>query len=213
MRDAASAWLSLGENWRVAFEEAWASFASGSAGVGAVIADENDLIVATGRSRVFDARDRETPLAGTFMAHAEMNALACLPSRSYRGYTLYTTFEPCAMCATTIRVYRIPRVRYAADDPVWDGMHDMFATFDSLARGLPAPPVRSAPLRTRGATGGARRSARDGRGRRRRGRRRRGDLARDPRPVISERPRAPAISTRTQQTAQTAIKSCSYRRG
>ena len=71
------------------------------------------------------------------MAHAEMNALACLPVESYNGYTLYSTFEPCVMCAATIRIYRIPRVCYAADDPVWGGMHELFATFEPIAAPFP----------------------------------------------------------------------------
>jgi hypothetical protein len=86
---------------------------------------------------VFDEPDGTTPLAGTYMAHAEMNALACLPVASYDGYTLYSTFEPCVMCLATIRAYRMPRVCYAADDPVWGGMHDLFATFEPIARALP----------------------------------------------------------------------------
>ena len=123
MQDATTTWASLDESWRAAFDEAWTSFGSGSAGVGAAITDRTGAIVATGRSRVFDEPDGRSPLAGTFMAHAEMNALACLPVASYDGYTLYSTFEPCVMCAATIRIYRIPRVCYAADDPVWGGMH------------------------------------------------------------------------------------------
>lgn len=71
------------------------------------------------------------------MAHAEMNAMACLPVGGYEGYTLYTTFEPCVMCAATVRMYRIPRVCYAAADPVWDGLHDVFAAFPPIARRLP----------------------------------------------------------------------------
>jgi len=136
--DAALAWASLDESWRTAFDEAWTSFGSGSAGVGAVVTDDTGSIVATGRSRVFDQPDGSSPLAGTFMAHAEMNALACLPVDSYDGYTLYSTFEPCVMCAATIRIYRIPRVCYAADDPVWGGMHELFATYEPIARALPA---------------------------------------------------------------------------
>lgn len=137
MRDATSAWASLDESWRTAFEEAWASYCSGSAGVGAAITNPSGKIVAIGRSRVFDQPDGSAPLAGTFMAHAEMNALACLPVGLYDDYTLYTTFEPCVMCAATIRIYRIPRLVYAADDPVWDGLHDMFETFEPIARALP----------------------------------------------------------------------------
>ena len=146
MADAASAWDALGDAWRTAFDEAWASFASGSAGVGAAITDERGAIIATGRSRVFDEPDGRSPLAGTFMAHAEMNALACLPVGTYAGHTLYTTFEPCVMCAGTIRIYRIPRVDYAADDPVWDGLHETFATMESMARRLPERSMLGGPF-------------------------------------------------------------------
>jgi tRNA(adenine34) deaminase len=137
VQDATTTWASLDESWQVAFDEAWTSFGSGSAGVGAVITDGTGAIVATGRSRVFDEPDGRSPLVGTFMAHAEMNAMACLPVEAYDGYTLYSTFEPCVMCAATIRIYRIPRVCYAADYPVWGGMHELFATFEPIARALP----------------------------------------------------------------------------
>jgi tRNA(adenine34) deaminase len=135
--DSDHAWASLSEVWKVAFEQAWWSFASGSAGVGAAITDDRGAIAAVGRSRVFDEADGCSALAGTFMAHAEMNALACLPVGAYEGYALYTTFEPCVMCAATIRIYRMPRVCYAADDPVWDGLHEVFGTFEPIARALP----------------------------------------------------------------------------
>jgi tRNA(adenine34) deaminase len=121
----------------VAFTEAWRSFASGSAGVGAAVTDAEGAVVSSGRSRVFDEPDGSSPLAGTRMAHAEMNALVGLPRSAREGHTLYTTFEPCVMCAATIRIYRIPRVVYAADDPVWDGMHDLFGQLEPIARGLP----------------------------------------------------------------------------
>lgn len=137
MTRAEDSWARLSEPWQIAFEEAWESFCSGSAGVGAVVTDGNDVVVAAGRSRVFDEPDGTAPLAGTWMAHAEMNALALLGRDACEGHTLYTTFEPCVMCAATIRMYRIPRVLYAAADPVWDGMHDLFSQFEPIARGLP----------------------------------------------------------------------------
>lgn len=121
----------------MAFGEAWRSFASGSAGVGAAVTDSGGTVVSLGRSRVFDEPDGTSPLAGTWMAHAEMNALAGLPRSARKGHTLYTTFEPCVMCAATIRIYLIPKVAYAADDPVWDGMHDLFGRLEPIARGLP----------------------------------------------------------------------------
>jgi tRNA(adenine34) deaminase len=135
--NATESWAALSQPWQVAFGEAWRSFASGSAGVGAAVTDSNGVVVASGRSRVFDKPDGLTPLAGTSMAHAEMNALAGIPRAPLHGYTLYTTFEPCVMCAATIRIYRIPKVVYASEDPVWDGMHALFSQLEPIARGLP----------------------------------------------------------------------------
>jgi tRNA(adenine34) deaminase len=142
---AEAAWAYLSEPWQIAFEEAWESFSSGSAGVGAVITNGDDVVVATGRSRVFDEPDGTAPLAGTWMAHAEMNALALLGRDSREGHTLYTTFEPCVMCAATIRIYRLPKVVYAAADPVWDGMDDLFRRLEPIARGLPERELLGGP--------------------------------------------------------------------
>lgn len=139
------AWAWLSQPWQIAFQEAWMSFRSGSAGVGAVVTKEDESIVATGRSRVFDEPDGAAPLAGTWMAHAEMNALALLSHDAREGHTLYTTFEPCVMCAATVRIYRIPKVHYAAADPVWNGMHDLFLQLEPIARGLPEREMLGGP--------------------------------------------------------------------
>jgi len=120
----------------VAFEEAWESWKAGSAGVGACIVDVRGSIVARDRNRMFDAAGG-APLAGTLMAHAEMNALARLGGGDFRGLAVYTTFEPCVTCASAIRVYRITRVHYAADDPVWEGLQAVFRQVPAMARGLP----------------------------------------------------------------------------
>jgi tRNA(Arg) A34 adenosine deaminase TadA len=145
MTTAEAAWACLSEPWQIAFGEAWRSFRSGSAGVGAVVTSRDDVVVAIGRSRVFDEPDGTAPLAGTWMAHAEMNALALLGRDAQDGHTLYTTFEPCVMCAATTRIYRIPKVVYAAADPVWDGMHDLFHQLEPIARGLPARELLGGP--------------------------------------------------------------------
>lgn len=145
MTQAETSWACLSEPWQIAFQEAWRSFRSGSAGVGAVVTNGAGAIVATGCSRVFDEPDRTAPLAGTWMAHAEMNALALLDRDAREGHTLYTTFEPYVMCAATIRIYRIPTVLYAAADPVWDGMHDLFSKLEPIARGLPERDLLGGP--------------------------------------------------------------------
>jgi tRNA(Arg) A34 adenosine deaminase TadA len=150
--DAPSSWSQLDAAWQVAFEEAWISWKSGSVGIGAAITQDDGAVVARGRNRQFDVPDGSSPLAGTYMAHAEMNVLASLPAMAaagdsrYPGFVLTVTFEPCPMCLTTTRTYRIPKIRYAADDPVWDGVDAMLRAHPATAHGLPEREVLLGPL-------------------------------------------------------------------
>lgn len=138
MQDPREVWLSLGRPWQRAFEAAWASWRSGSLGVGAVVTNDQGAVVAVGQNRVMDPPDGPGPLTGIPMAHAEMNALAGLPSGECSGYTLYTTFEPCFMCSATMTgTYHIPRVLFAAHDPWWAGLEDAFRRQAVTARSLP----------------------------------------------------------------------------
>ena len=77
-----------------------------------------------------------TRLSGTVMAHAEMDVLSQVPFGT-RPSALYTTFEPCLMCAATILLYRVPEVHYAAADPVFDGLNDWIGTHPFTADRLP----------------------------------------------------------------------------
>jgi hypothetical protein len=70
MTQVEKSWACLSDPWQLAFQEAWGSFRSGSAGVGAVVTNGAGAMVATGRSRVFDEPDGTAPLVGTWMAHA-----------------------------------------------------------------------------------------------------------------------------------------------
>ena len=145
---AADAWLSLDEPWRVCLQEAWESWCAGSAGVGAVVLDASGAVIARGRNRRHDTRiDGARPsLPGTRIAHAEMCALAALPPGSYERCTLYTTFEPCLMCAGAIMIHHIGRVRYAAADPLFDGMHDWFAALPYTSTRLPTRQCLGGPI-------------------------------------------------------------------
>ena len=52
--------------------------------------------------------------------HAEMEALRSLPPhlrRSCRDMTLYTTLEPCLMCAGAILLHQVGRLVFGASDP------------------------------------------------------------------------------------------------
>jgi tRNA(adenine34) deaminase len=123
--DALHAWRDLSLPWRAAFEEAWTSWCQGSLAVGAVVTDGEE-IVARGHNQIFHAGPG--PISATYMAHAEMNALAQLPARRGPDYSIYSTFEPCYMCMSTLLMYRVHRVCFASFDPVWAGMHEWLST-------------------------------------------------------------------------------------
>ena len=97
---------------RRALEEAARAAELGEVPVGAVVA-RGEEVVATAPN------EREITKDAT--AHAELLALRRAAARtgSWRltGCTLYTTLEPCLMCAGALHVARISRLVYAAPDP------------------------------------------------------------------------------------------------
>jgi tRNA(adenine34) deaminase len=111
-------WNDLSYNWQEAFIMAWESFKNNTIPIGSVIVDEKDNIISRGRNQIFDEKSKN-PLAGTYMAHAEMTAMALLKEKEHkniRSYTLYTTMEPCPMCFGTMVMMGIRNVKYAARD-------------------------------------------------------------------------------------------------
>lgn len=89
----------------------WAE-AEGEVPVGAVLVQGNEVI-GEGRNRPIAARDPT--------AHAEILALRAAAARlgNYRlpGTTLYTTLEPCVMCAGAVIQARVRRVVFGTPDP------------------------------------------------------------------------------------------------
>lgn len=116
---------SLDPPWRVAFDEAWQSFQSGNFGIGAALADPDDgTIVSSGRNRVAQASPQLRQLSGNMTAHAEMNAFASLARFNADGLDLYTTLEPCLMCAATAMQLKVRHVHFAVHDEFYDGLDD-----------------------------------------------------------------------------------------
>jgi tRNA(Arg) A34 adenosine deaminase TadA len=134
---AVEAWAALDLAWQVALDEAWISWRTGSRGIGAAVVDDRGEVVSRGRNRLADEVTEPGVLAGSNLAHAEMNALAALPRWSYEGHELYTTREPCLMCASTCVLLRIPVVHFAALDPVFEDAHDHLGRFPFCADRLP----------------------------------------------------------------------------
>jgi tRNA(Arg) A34 adenosine deaminase TadA len=134
---AAETWAALDVPWQAALEEAWVSWRTGSRGIGAVVVDERGGIVSRGRNRLGEEPSEPGVLAGSHLAHAEMNALAALRRRSYAGHELFTTREPCLMCASTCVLLRVPVVHFATLDPVFEDAHDHLGRLAFCADRLP----------------------------------------------------------------------------
>lgn len=127
-------WDDADPAWRECFELAWESFRAGSIPIGAVLVDERGVIVARGRNRSAEAVAPGGQIAGSNVAHAELNALAALPPGEYRDHVLYTTLEPCFLCTAALRHSHVGTVRYAAPDPAWAGVTELPALNEHLAR-------------------------------------------------------------------------------
>lgn len=112
-------WENLSNSWRICLHEAWEAYCSGSAPIGAVITDRNDNVLSRGRNSISTPISNGNHLAGTRVAHAEMNALAGLnPEIEAKKCILYTTTEPCPMCIGAIRMCQIGELHYASKDNV-----------------------------------------------------------------------------------------------
>ena len=99
---------------REAIREARTAEAAGEVPVGAIlVAPDGESILARGNNQVLRTSDPT--------AHAEIVALRLggVARSNYRllGCTLYSTLEPCAMCAGAILHARLARLVYAAPDP------------------------------------------------------------------------------------------------
>ncbi|NOX31418.1 MAG: nucleoside deaminase [Actinobacteria bacterium] len=114
---------SLSEPWTQALDEAWLSWQHGNFGIGAVLFDPHTKVV-TGRGRNAIGGDpsSELRLRGNWMAHAEMNLFASMSAFNARGLHLYTTLEPCLMCAATAIFLDVEEIKFGANDEYF---HDL----------------------------------------------------------------------------------------
>ncbi len=111
--------------WRRCLELAWDAFVAGSIPVGGVLTDPSDTIVSEGRNRTFETDAPLGELAGTSVAHAEINVLASLPPGDYPNHVLWSSLEPCALCSGAIVHAHVGQVLFAAADPVMSGVADL----------------------------------------------------------------------------------------
>ena len=127
----------LGAAWERALELAWDSFCAGTTPVGAVVVGPSGVIVAQGRGRRYEPSAPPGQLAGSDIAHAEVNALAGLHAGEPRGgHVLLTTLEPCGMCHGAALQAGVGALRYAGADPYGGTATLDFGTPQARRRGL-----------------------------------------------------------------------------
>jgi len=106
---------------KLAFVEAKKALDEDETPVGAVIVKDGSIL-GRGHNRTRSLNDPT--------AHAEILAIsaACQKLESDRldGCDLFTTLEPCPMCATALSLARVKRIYWAADDPRMGGCASLY---------------------------------------------------------------------------------------
>lgn len=123
--------------WARTLELAWDAFCASTTPVGAVVVNADGAIVTEGRGRRYEPAGPPGQLAGSHIAHAEINALARLGAdRHYETHTLLTTLEPCGMCHGAAVQATVGVLAYAGADP-YGGTGDLvFGTPQARRRSL-----------------------------------------------------------------------------
>lgn len=129
-------WTHLSLPWQSCLIEAWIAYCHGSLPIGSVVTDAQGQILARGRNRFYESDAEGKFLCGHRLAHAEMNALIQVEWSAIDSQSciLYTTTEPCPLCAGAIRMVRLGEVRYASRDGA-AGSADLFTANDYMRRG------------------------------------------------------------------------------
>ncbi|MGC1184694.1 MAG: nucleoside deaminase [Candidatus Dormiibacterota bacterium] len=100
----------------------------GEVPIGAV-AVRGGTVIGSAANRVEEAQDAT--------AHAELLVIAeatrALGSWRLQGVTVYTTLEPCPMCAGALLLARVDRVVYGADDPKKGAVGSVYNVLENSA--------------------------------------------------------------------------------
>ena len=115
------------EEWmKVALSEAARAAAMGEVPIGACLVDENGEVLAAGGNLTITNNDPT--------AHAEILVLRSAAEKigNYRltGSTVYTTIEPCAMCAGALVNARIKRLVFGAHDERFGAVETLYRICD-----------------------------------------------------------------------------------
>lgn len=116
--DLDAMWLQTDAALLRCLELAHRSFLAGGLPVGSVLVAGGGERVSEGRNRAYDPAGGDDPLQRTPIAHAEINALACVGTGTdLGGLTLWSSHRPCAMCAAACEFTGVGAVVFIAPDP------------------------------------------------------------------------------------------------
>ena len=113
----------------LALDEARKAYQEGEVPIGAVLIDEDGILISSEHNRIEQLRDAT--------AHAEILALRHasqkLNRRRLTGCTLYSTVEPCAMCAGALVLCRVKRLVYGVTDSKFGAAESLFNVVNNPA--------------------------------------------------------------------------------
>ena len=114
---------------KLALEEALKAYQENEVPIGAVLIDEGGILVCGEHNRIEQLKDAT--------AHAEILTLRAaskiLNRRRLSKCTLYSTVEPCAMCAGALILCRVKRLVYGATDSKFGAAESLFNVVNNPA--------------------------------------------------------------------------------
>ena len=114
---------------RLALDEARMAYKEGEVPIGAVLIDEDGILISRAHNQIEQLDDAT--------AHAELLALRegshKLKRRRLSNCTLYSTVEPCAMCAGALVLCRVRRLVYGTTDSKFGAAESLFNVVNNPA--------------------------------------------------------------------------------
>ena len=114
---------------QLAISEAKKAYEEGEVPIGAVLTDEDGVLVCAEHNRIEQLDDAT--------AHAEIlllrRATKILGRRKLSNCTIYVTVEPCAMCAGALVLCRLKRLVYGAVDSKFGAAESLFNVTNNSA--------------------------------------------------------------------------------
>ena len=114
---------------KLALEEALRAYEEKEVPIGAVLINEDGILICGEHNRIEQLQDAT--------AHAEILTLKAaskiLKRRRLSNCTLYSTVEPCAMCAAALVLCRVKRLVYGATDSKFGAVESIFNVVNNPA--------------------------------------------------------------------------------